>query len=91
MPVIETTILSKILDWLIVVVAGGALFLFRKLLKHGDTLGEHETLLALCEQRDKQRETHRLEDKELRNQQRREIMKKIDDHHKTVMNKLDSL
>lgn len=91
MPAIEATILSKILDGLIIIVTGGLVFVLRKLFKQDDTLSDHETLLALCGQRDKQREVHRQEDKQLRDTQRKEILDKIDSHHRLVMGKLDAL
>ena len=88
---IETTILSKVIDWLILILTAGMVFVLRKLFKHGDTLSEHETLLALCDQRDKQWESRRRDEKQLRDAQRKEIIKKIDDHHILVMGKLDKL
>jgi len=89
--VIETTILSKVVDWLILIITGGMVFVLRKLFVYGDTLSEHEKLLALCDQRDKQWENRRREERQLRDTQRKEILKKIDDHHSLVMSKLDRL
>lgn len=46
---------------------------------------------TLLEQSDKHYRAQRLEDKKLRDEQRKEILDKIEAHHKLVMSKLDQV
>lgn len=91
MPVVETTILSKLLDVLIVIMTGGIVYLFRKAHRHDELIAAHNTEIQLCHQRDEQRALQRREDRRLRDEQRKEIIDKINAHHKLVMGKLEEI
>lgn len=91
MAVAEATIISKLLDWLLILLSGGILYLFRKAHKHDEIIAAHNTEIRLCHQRDKQRDEQRIEERKLRDKQREEIIRKIDSHHKLAMDKLDRL
>ena len=91
MELLDASILGKIFDGLLLLISGGILFVFRRLIQHNDTLKEHDTALALCELRDEQRTVQRKEDRTLRDKQRAEDNKRTDSHHKLVMGKLDNI
>ncbi len=91
MPSYDAAIIGKLLDVLSIILTGGLVFILRRLFQQDRVLTDHETAIALCTQRDQQREVHRKEDRDMRDRQRKEIMQRIDRHHKLVMDKLDRL
>ena len=91
MEVIETVLLDKLI-WVPWIAIGFVLmFLIRRLFVHDNTLKNHETEIALCRQRDEQRDVQRREDRQLRDRQHKELNARIDKHHGIVMSKLDTL
>ena len=85
------TILTQIIGSLTILLSGGLMFLLRRIFLHDDTLKAHATQIALSIQRDEQSTVQRLEDRKLRDDQRKEMLFRIDTHHKLVMDKLDVL
>jgi hypothetical protein len=91
MPIAEATILSKVLDWAWIVVTGGIVVIFRKLFKHDDELSAHDTKLALLKQNEEACEKQRLQAETRWDGQRKEILARIDNHHKVVLKRLEGL
>ncbi len=91
MAAIETTILSKVLDWVWIVLSFGFVYVFRKLAQQDAAITVHTTKIALINQHDATELVRREEERELRDRQRDEILEKINSHHKLVMEKLDRI
>lgn len=80
----DNTILQAILDYIWVPVVTALTLLWSK-------LTGLDTRASLLEQSEIHYQKQRLEDQRLRDEQRREILEKIESHHNMVMSKLDQV
>ena len=87
----EDNILARIFDWLIIILGGGVMFLFRKLFKHDDILSSHETSMQLLIQAQEQCDKVRDEDVQRNEKAHKQLMEALNTHHSTVMGRLDVL
>lgn len=78
------SLLLRVLEWAWLSLIAVILHIYRK-------LTGLDTQAQLLDQQAEHHEKLRKEEKDLRNDQRKEILDKIDSHHKTVMTKLDNV
>ncbi len=76
--------ISEVVEYIWIPIVTAIILLWRK-------WGGIDTRTQLLEQAKDFFESQRLEERKLRDSQRSETLERIDNHHKVVMNKLDSL
>ncbi len=78
---IDSTLISKILDWGVAVVAVGVLGMLKKLVGHDRALSNLQMQTALCEQRDALAEKQREQEQARRDKQREEVLELLRTSH----------
>ena len=85
MPALETTILGKVADAILVGLSMGALWVIRKLAKHDKDIADLATAVKLTNQHDERELGRRKEESESLAAQRTEMLDLINSNHKEEM------
>ncbi len=81
----ETTILSKVLDWAWAICAFFIGWVFKIMFDHGDQIRDLNTRVLLINQHNENEQKERAEESRRRDIQRKEMMDQLDQYHKEYM------